>query len=194
MATDTAQTDRRARLLEGLTASLREKGLARTQIGDIVRHARTSNRAFYECFPDKESAFVALIREGSIGIFQGVEALLDSDAHWEEMVDVAVDGFLRAITDDPVRVAAMSRELPGLGAQGAALHREAIDRFADLIVRMSHTDRVRAAGVGPVDRDTAVLMIGGVGELVARAQQDGRPFVELAPTVKAVIKAVGRAR
>jgi len=44
------------RLLEGLAAAIREKGLARTQVGDIVRHARASRRTFYNHFPDKTPA------------------------------------------------------------------------------------------------------------------------------------------
>jgi AcrR family transcriptional regulator len=186
------KSDHRRRILDGLARSLREKGLARTQIGDIVRHARTSNRTFYECFPDKESAFVALIREGSVGIFSAVEAIADTDAHWEDRIDLAVDAYLHALSDDPVLVAAFSRELPTLGEQGAALQREALDRFADLFVRISYEPRIRDAGIQPISRDTAVLLVGGVAELIARALQEGRPFTELGPTVKAAIRALAR--
>ena len=43
------------RLLDGLAASIRQKGLSRTQVSDIVGHARASRRTFYKHFPDKDS-------------------------------------------------------------------------------------------------------------------------------------------
>lgn len=186
--------DHRRRLLDGLAESLREKGLARTQIADIVRNARTSKRTFYECFPDKESAFVELIREGSIGVFSAVEAIVEQVAPWEEQVDRGVDAYLRALTEDPILVAAISRELPTLGERGAALHREALDRFADLFVRLSREPRMRDAGIDPVERDMALLIVGGIAELIARATQEGRPFTELADTVKRAIRTLAQPR
>src|SRR5690242_4043853 len=89
--------DNRTRLLEGLARSLREKGLQRTQISDIVRNARTSRRTFYECFPDKESAFVELIRAASVAVLASVEAAIDPEAPWEEQVEVAIDAYLTAL-------------------------------------------------------------------------------------------------
>src|SRR3954463_3932817 len=108
----------RARLLEGLAASIREKGLQRTQISDIVRHARTSRRTFYECFPDKESAFVELIQESSNAIMELVEIETDADAPWDQQVDRAFDVSLGALAEAPALTATVSRELPTLGERG----------------------------------------------------------------------------
>ena len=190
--TDERNNDNRRRLLDGLAESLRDKGLASTQIGDIVRNARTSKRTFYECFPDKESAFVELIREDSAGLLATVEAIVETDAPWRERIDRAVDTYLQALTDDPVLIIAISRELPALGERGAALHREAIDRFAGLFLRASREPWMRAAGIEPVSPDTAVMLVGGIAELIARATKEGRPLIELGPTVKTVIKAVAQ--
>jgi AcrR family transcriptional regulator len=188
--TDARNPDNRRRLLDGLAESMREKGLAGTQIGDIVRNARTSKRTFYECFPDKESAFVELIREDSAGLLATVEAIVETDAPWQERIERAVDTYLQALSDDPVLVAAISRELPALGQRGTALHREAIDRFAGLFLRASREPWVQDAGIEPVTRDTAVMLVGGIAELIARATTEDRPLTELGPTVKAVILAV----
>ena len=49
------RADFRRRLLAGLEQSIQEVGLQQTQIGDIVRNARTSNRTFDQCFADKEA-------------------------------------------------------------------------------------------------------------------------------------------
>jgi AcrR family transcriptional regulator len=182
----------RRRILDGLAASLREKGLAGTQIDDIVRHARMSKRTFYATFADKETAFVELIRDGSIELFDGVVALVGDDAPWEEQVARGVDAYLGALDANPLLVAAVSRELPALGPRGIALHREALDRFAGLFVDMSHELARRGAAVRPIPTETAVLLVAGVAELVARAALEDRPIPDLAPVVTDAIIAVGR--
>jgi AcrR family transcriptional regulator len=189
MTTEEAKIDNRGRLLEGLAQSLREQGLQRTQIADIVRHARTSRRTFYECFPDKESAFVELIRESSIAIHQLVEAGMDPEAPWSEQIERAIDAYLSALTDDPALAATVSRELPTLGKRGAALQHEGIERFAELFVRLTSGSEMRRAGVGQVTADAAVMLMGGVAELIARAMYQGTPLADAGATAKAVIKA-----
>ena len=47
---DTPKDEQRARLLDGLAAAIREKGLAQTQLGDIAHHAKTSRRTLYKHF------------------------------------------------------------------------------------------------------------------------------------------------
>ncbi len=190
MASDETKIDHRSRLLEGLAQSLREQGLQRTQVGDIVRHAHTSRRTFYECFPDKESAFVELIRESSIAILALVDAAVDPEAPWDAQVDRAIDVYHSALTEDPALTATVSRELPTLGDRGAALQHEGIDRFAQLVVRITNGPRMRRAGVAPVSPDAAVMLIGGIAELIARATRDGRALSEVGDTAKAIIKAV----
>ena len=44
----------RARLLDGLAASIGERGYRATTVADIVRHARTSKRTFYDVFAGKQ--------------------------------------------------------------------------------------------------------------------------------------------
>jgi AcrR family transcriptional regulator len=50
------------RLLVGLTQSIRERGLAGTQITHIVANARTSRSTFYKCFEDKDAGLSELVR------------------------------------------------------------------------------------------------------------------------------------
>jgi hypothetical protein len=49
---------------------------------------------------------------------------------------------------------------------------------------------MRRAGVKPVTRDAAVMLIGGIAELVDRATRDGRPPESTADTIKSVVKLV----
>ncbi|MDO9406950.1 TetR/AcrR family transcriptional regulator [Patulibacter sp.] len=187
-------SDPRRRILDGLAASLRERGLAHTQIDDIVRHARMSKRTFYATFPDKESAFVELIREGSIETFDAVARLVGGDLPWEEQVELGVTAYLRALDDNPLLVAAISRDLPGLGPRGIALHREALDRFAGLFTEMSRSFAGSGAAVRPIPQLSAVLLVAGVAELVARAALDHGPMEDLAPVIVDAIVAFAQPR
>ena len=189
VATATPELDRRGRLLDGLAQSVREKGLQRTQIADVVRHARTSRRTFYECFADKESAFVELIRESSIALRGLVEAAVDPGAPWEQQIDGALDAYFTALSGDPALVATVSRELPTLGERGAALQHEGVERFAQLVVQLTRAPEMRRAGVRAVTLEEAAMLMGGVAELVARAVHEERPLSDAASTAKAVIKA-----
>src|SRR3954468_6920216 len=106
------KSDFRARLLAGLAESVREKGLQGTQISDIVRHARTSRRTFYECFPDKESCFVELVELSLEAILEEVGATVHPEAPGREQVDQAVDSCLGALGREPSLTVTISRELP----------------------------------------------------------------------------------
>jgi AcrR family transcriptional regulator len=187
-ATETKITYRQ-RLLEGLAESIREKGLQRTQISDIVRHARTSRRTFYECFPDKESCFVEMIRASNKALVAELRQYAEPDAPWEDQVDGAVDAYLAALTADPAVTASISRELPTLGERGAALQHEGVELFAELVVAVSRGPALERAGIRPMTTDMAIMLVGGIAELIARAAFRREDFAEIAPTAKAVIKA-----
>jgi AcrR family transcriptional regulator len=154
-----------------------------------VRHARTSRRTFYECLPDKESAFIELIRESSIAIHQLVEAGMDPEALWNEQVERAIDAYVSALTDDPVLAATVSHELPTLGRRGAAFQHEGIERFAELFVRITRWPEMRRAGVRLVTTDAAVMPDGWIGRAHCACHASGTPLADAGATTKAVIKA-----
>ena len=184
------KSDFRRRLLEGLAASLREKGLQRTQISDVVRHAHTSRRTFYECFPDKESCFVELLEEFSQAILAEVRAAVDPEATWDEQVDQAIDAYLGALDRDPVLLVTLSRELPTLGARGAELLHLGVERYAQLIVALTEAARPRSGKRATATLEEATMLAGGVSELIGRAAMRGDSVRSVAPTMKKVIKAV----
>ena len=176
----------RERLLAGLAESIREKGLQRTQISDIVRHARTSRRTFYECFPDKESCFVELVEAANAAILDEVRVAVDPDAPWELQVDQAIDSYLEALAREPSLTVTISRELPTLGTRGAELLHDSIERYAQLIVALVGAS---SAG-GTITLEGAIMLAGGVAELLGRAVTRGEDVRTVGPAAKDVIKAV----
>ena len=190
MATQQQTTDAHRRLLDGLAEAVREKGLRATQINDIVRHARVSKRTFYECFADKEACFAELIEEWMLGLYAVAEAALDPEAPWEQQVDATVDAFIAALDEDPAVAVTISRELPAMGARGAALQEDDVDRMARFLMDATRGPAMRRVGVEPVDRDTAIMLIAGISELLDRATRERRLNASLGQTIKTVIKRV----
>ena len=180
----------RRRLLDGLADSIRDRGLQGTQVSDIVRNARTSKSRFYECFTDKESCFAELIDEWTQEILSIVELAIDPEAAWQDQLDMAVDAYLSALESDPVLAVAVSRELPALGARGARLQEEEIDRYARLLVEVTGWPTMRRSGVEPVTLDVALMLVGGIAELVDRAMRERRPLEPVAATIKSVMHRV----
>jgi AcrR family transcriptional regulator len=184
------QADFRRRILDGLALSIREVGLQRTQISDIVRNARTSNRTFYECFPDKTACFVELIDQWSHDTHATVREAIDDGAPWDEQIDQTVDTYLEIISQKPELAVTLTRELPSLGVRGVEQEEEDIDRYVDLIMAVTRTESMRREGVEPVDRDTAAMLVGGIAEILDRANRDGKSPDSIGPTAKTVIKRV----
>lgn len=180
----------RQRMMVGLAEAIREKGLAQTQITDIVRHAGASRRTFYRCFPDKDSCFIALA-ESLFGVARAeVEAAVDPTAPPEEQVDAAVDVFLAILSADPVLVSAFKNDLPMLGEQGMRIQRESLARYVDMLVRLTSTPLMREAGIGPVQHEVALMLMSGFDGVVGNAIAEGDNILELAPLMKDLFRRV----
>jgi len=180
----------RQRLLDALAESIRERGLQRTQITDIVRIARTSRRTFYECFTDKESCFLELIQDARAAVQAEMLAAVDPSAAWSDQIDQAIDAFLGALGSDPALTVTISRELPSLGPEAFAFQREGTELYARLAVQLSRSEAMCRQGVRPLSLEAAVMVVGGIGELVDRATFRGEPLQPLAPVIKSLVKAV----
>ena len=182
--------EQRGRLLEGLVASIREKGLAQTQLTDIVRHARASRRTFYKHFPDKDSAFVEVTRLVSASIRERVLQVVDPDTDWPAQVDAAVDRFIGELAAEPALTTTFAS--PSLGPEIVRAQRDAIEQFAVLIRELSGGEAFRREGVPPIPLEQARLLVGGMHLAVVGAVEREEDLAALAPHFKAVWKAVFR--
>ena len=180
----------RQRMMFGLAEAIREKGLAQTQITDIVRHAGASRRTFYRCFPDKESCFIALAESLYTMARSEVESAVDSTADPEEQVNQAVDVFLAILAADPVLVSAFKNDLPMLGERGVRIQRESLDRYVEMLVRLTSTPIMREAGIGPVQYEVALMLMAGFDGVVGNAIAQGESVVDLAPLMKDLFRRV----
>lgn len=103
------------RLVDGLTASIVERGYRDTTVADIVRHARTSKRTFYEHFAGKEQCLIELLRRNNSDLIDGIRAAVDPDDEWQVQIRSAVGAYVAHIRARPAITLCWIREAPALG-------------------------------------------------------------------------------
>jgi|SRR3954447_2480138 AcrR family transcriptional regulator len=176
------------RLIEGLAASIREKGLARTQLSDIVRHARASRRTFYNHFPDKDSCFVELQDKVSREALAEVAAAIDPDAPPGEQIDQGVDAYLAALAADPALTVTFYK--PGLSEHVVRAQTESVESYAQLIAGISEANAKRDPSLTPLSVTQAFLLVSGLAHTIGRALDRGDDLIDTGEEIKGVLKAV----
>jgi AcrR family transcriptional regulator len=169
----------RRRLLDGLAAAIRRSGYADTTVADIVREARTSRRTFYAHFADRQECLIALLREANQKTIARIDQAVDPHAPWPAQVRQAIEAWIAAVQADPPITLAWIREIPALGSSARRLQRETMDAFVVLIQRLTDTPELRAAGVRPPSSPTAVILLGGLRELIATTVEDDADINDL---------------
>jgi AcrR family transcriptional regulator len=163
----------RRRLLEGMASAIRECGFRDSTVADVVRHARTSRRTFYEHFPSKQACFIALLQEDNAATVRRIAAAVDPGAPWDIQARQAIEAWIAGAQADLALTLSWIRDLPSLGSDARHLQREALETFVVLIQNLSDTSELRAAGVNPPSRQLAILLLGGLRELIATTVEDG---------------------
>ncbi|GLD40745.1 TetR family transcriptional regulator [Mycobacterium kiyosense] len=182
----------RLRLLDGLAASIGERGYRATTVADIVRHARTSERTFYDQFPSKEQCFLELLQVEIQVMAQDIRAAVDPEADWHHQIRQAVEGYVGHIESRPAITLSWIREFTYLGEVARPVQRQSLELLTNLLVGLSGSPGFQRAGLPPLTEPLAVILVGGLRELVALAVEDGRPPREIVePAVDASIALLG---
>jgi AcrR family transcriptional regulator len=169
----------RQRLLDGLAASIAENAYRNTTIADIVRHARTSRRTFYEHFASKEECFVALLTDANAEMIRQITAAVDRTAPWASQVRQAIEAWIACAESEPPITLSWIRDVPSLGAAARRLQRDTMEAFVTMIQTLCDTAEWRSAGAGPVSRQIAIMLLGGLRELTATTVEDGGRISDL---------------
>jgi AcrR family transcriptional regulator len=165
----------RRRLLEGMAASIRDRGYPDTTVADIVRSARTSRRTFYAHFADRQECLAALLEETNARTITRIADAVDPAAAWDTQARQAIEGWIAAVQADPPITLSWIRDVPALGEERARrFRRETMSSFVALIRTLTDTPHLRAAGVRPPSEPTAIILLGGLRELIAATVEDGR--------------------
>jgi AcrR family transcriptional regulator len=189
------QPTHRERLIAAMAQSIEEKGYRQTVVADVVRIARTSRRNYYEQFEDREACFLAVFDDANAEAIEQIAAAVRPELPWEEQVDAALGAYLDVIAARPKLWQSFARELPALGQEGAARQRTTIARFAELLIALVESGRAAQPELDPkpVTMDLALIIVGGLRELIVSAAEQGRDLRELRPVAAQTIKAILRA-
>jgi AcrR family transcriptional regulator len=182
----------RERLISAMATCIEEQGYRTTTVADIVRIAKTSRRNFYEQFTDREACFLALFEQANEATIEQIAAAVQPGDPLEAQVDSALGAYLDSVTSQPALHASLVRELPALGGAGAERQLAVIERFAQLLVTLVENGRRERPELNarPLDRDMAVIIVGGLRELMVISSQQGRDVNELRSVACDAVKAI----
>ena len=182
----------RLRLLDGLATSIGERGYRASTVADIVRHARTSKRTFYDQFASKEQCFLELLGANVEKLAECIAAAVDPDADWHRQIRQAVEAYVGYIESRPAITLSWIRELPSLGDVARPGQRRGLQLLSNLLIDLSSSPGFRRAKLPPLTAPLAVILVGGLRELTALAVEDGRAVREIVePAVDASIALLG---
>ena len=182
----------RLRVLEGLAESIRERGYRATTVADIVRNARTSKRTFYDQFASKEECFLELLRTEIAIMAEEIRVAVDPEADWHQQIRQAVEAYVGNIESRPAITLSWIRVLPSLGDVARPYQRQGLELLTTLLIDLSSSPGFRRAHLPPLTPPLAVILVGGLRELVALAVEDGRPVREIVgPAVDASVALLG---
>jgi AcrR family transcriptional regulator len=182
----------RRRLLDGLADSIAERGYRETTIADIVRHARTSKRTFYQEFSSKEECFIELLWTANQEMMAQIRAAVDPQAPWPDQIRQAIDAYVESIESKPAITLSWIREMPALGTVVRSVQRRGIEDLTEMLIDLSDSPGFRRANLPQITRPIAVILLGGLRELTAQTVEDKRDVREIVDAaVSASIAVVG---
>ncbi|HZC11945.1 MAG TPA: TetR/AcrR family transcriptional regulator [Mycobacterium sp.] len=185
----------RRRLLDGLADSITERGYRASTVADIVRHARTSKRTFYDQFESKEQCFVELLHVDVENLAAEIRDAVDPDADWQAQIRQAVEAYVGHIEARPAITLSWIREMPSLDAAARPFQRRGLQLLTGLLVNLSGSPGFQQVGLPPLTRPLAVILVGGLRELTALTVEDGRSLRDMVePAVHASVALLGYRR
>lgn len=178
------------RLLDGLAASIEERGYRETTVADIVRHAKTSKRTFYSQFSSKDDCLLELLDIDNAHMIDDIQAAVDPEAHWYSQVEQAIGSYVNTVAARPAIWLTWIREFPALGDRARPVQRRGMERLTDMLLLLTGNPGFRRADFPPVTRALALILLGGLRELTANTMEDGQDIRGIADTAVAACAAL----
>jgi AcrR family transcriptional regulator len=168
----------RDRLIAAMADSVRAGGFQGTTVADVVRRARTSRRTFYQHFEDRERCYLALFDVVTERVLDIIGEAGTGEGPWTERVDRTLAAYFGVLAAEPALTRSYMHELPAV-AGGAAHVRAGNERAARQLVRMAAEAGEHDPAVRPLPFEAALVVVGGLRELVMWALDEDRDVGEL---------------
>jgi AcrR family transcriptional regulator len=167
---ETVAAAQRTRLITAVAEAVADKGYAATTVAHVVKAAGVSRRTFYEQFPDLEACFLAAYQEGMEWLLQEIRAAVPRAAPWRERAAVSLRAYLEALAARPDAAWAFTIENLGAGPRVLEHRAQVLGRW----VRQWQALRPE------LEPDAALLLVGGIEEVVRERLRTGGPLPDLA--------------
>lgn len=130
---DVVAAVQRQRILSAMGQAVAEKGYVATSIADIVARARVSRSAFYACFPDKETCFLAGYKAEAERHFDLIATAALSETDWMAQLRSAVHIYVRELEHNPGFARSFLIEIVTAGPRALELRAAVHQRYAALM-------------------------------------------------------------
>lgn len=183
--------DHHERLLEGMAASVRERGLSGSTVADVVRVARVSRRTFYQHFDDLIDCYLELMRLMGYRLLDEVRQAVESGGTTEERIERAVGRYVALLEEEPSlsRSYFLEYHLTGERGQGHAV--SDAERASALFGRLAA--ELRPATAEPLPPEAFVMLNGALREIVLHLFEHDRPPHEAAAAMAWMVRLVASA-
>ena len=136
----------RLRLLDGLAASIGERGYRTTTVADIVRHARTSKRTFYDHFADKLQCFLAALDGITDTLVAASARFFAVSGTVRERCEYSMRGYLELLVSMPNTAKVFYLEAVAAGPESVTRRHAVQLKFARNIVGLSRAAALAGEG------------------------------------------------
>jgi hypothetical protein len=86
----------------------------------------------------------------------------------------AIEAWIASAESAPAITLSWIRDVPALGAAARRLQRDVMESFIVMIQTLCDTEEWRSVRSEPVSRQLAIMLLGGLRELIAATVEDGR--------------------
>ncbi len=159
-----------ARLLEGMTQAVAEKGYADATVADAVRAARVSRGTFYALFASKEECFLEAYRHGVEVLESRIDAAVRAaGGDWRAQLRAGLRAFLDCLAAEPAFARTWLIEIHAAGPTAQAARDATLRRFAD-----RYRSSFEASGSPRLPSDDALFVLAaGVDQLACARLRAG---------------------
>jgi AcrR family transcriptional regulator len=171
---DGRASSQRARLLEGMTQAVAEKGYAAATVADAVRAARVSRGTFYAEFASKEECFLEAHRHGTDVLVERIRfAVRAEEGDWVARMRAALRTYLETLAGEPRFARAHLLEIHAAGPRAGEARDAALRRFADRYRSSFRAALQERPGLRIPSDDALFILTAGIEQLVCARVRAG---------------------
>ena len=173
---DQVAASQRGRIMQAIVEVVAERGYPSTSVQDVIRRARVSRTAFYDCFVDKQDAFAHAHAAASQQLLDLIAAAVHAveGADWRTRHRAGVTAYLDGFRSAPAYAVSFMVELRSAGSRLLDQRDQVLERHARRIAAIAKDARHERPD-RPTPSELAIIGAAAAGdELVAREVRAGR--------------------